>query len=104
MNKDILLTDAQIEDIRDRICAKMQASLVDVLRPVVCEIVHEEIGELLDFPLTIHQVAKLTNRTEENVYKMCQRGKIPYTKVGSQIHVNLRDINSSLILARKPVQ
>lgn len=104
MNKDVFLTDAQIDDIRDRICAKMQESLTGFLRPVVCEIVHEEIGELLDFPLTVHQVAKLTSRSEENIYKMCQRGKIPYTKVGSQIHVSLRDINSSLIIAQKPSQ
>ncbi len=104
MNKDLLLTDAQLDDIRDRLCAKMQASLEDVLRPIICEIVHAEIGELLDFPLTVHQVAKLTNRSEENIYKMCQRGKIPYSKVGSQIHINLRDINSSLIIARKATQ
>lgn len=104
MDKNVLLTDEQIEDIRDRICSKMQESLSDVLRPIVSEIVHEEIGELLDFPLTVHQVAKLTNRSEENIYKMCQRGKIPFTKIGTQIHVNLRDINSSLILARKPSQ
>lgn len=104
MIKDIILSDKQIDDIRDRICTKMQESLADFIRPVVSEIVHEEIGEILDFPLTVHQVAKLTCRSEENVYKMCQRGKIPFTKVGSQIHVNLRDINSSLILARKPNQ
>lgn len=68
MDKNVLLTDEQIEDIRDRICSKMQESLSDVLRPIVSEIVHEEIGELLDFPLTVHQVAKLTNRSEENIY------------------------------------
>ena len=104
MHKDILLTDAQLDDMRDRVCAKMEKSIVEALRPVICEIVHEEIGELLDFPLTVHQVAKLTNRTEENIYKMCQRGKIPFTKVGSQIHINLRDINSSLIIAKEPSQ
>jgi len=104
MDKNILLSDEQIEDIHNRICSRMQESLNDVLRPIVSEIVHEEIGELLDFPLTVHQVAKLTCRSEVNIYKMCQRGKIPYTKVGTQIHINLRDINSSLIIARKPIQ
>lgn len=52
----------------------------------------KQIGVLLDFPLTIRQVATLTGRNEQNIYKMCQRNKIPYTKTGSQIHINLRDI------------
>ena len=104
MKQNIIITDEMLDKIRDRVCDAMQEKIVDVLRPTIAEIVHQEVGELLDFPLTVHQVAKLTNRTEDNIYKMCQRGKISYTRIGSQVHISLRDINSSLILAHKPEQ
>lgn len=74
------------------------------LEAFVIEEVAKQVGLLLDFPLTIRQVATLTGRKEDNIYKMCQRNKIPYTKNGAQIHINLRDINSSLICVQKKDQ
>ena len=78
-----------LEDLDDIILEKMQV----IIGPVVAE----KLGILFNFPLTIKQVASITGRTENNIYKMCQRNQIPFTKTGGQIHINLKDINRHLL-------
>lgn len=62
----------------------------------ISSILARKLGMLMDFPLTVHQVAALTGRKEATVYKMCQREVIPYTKVGKSVYVNLRHLSSVL--------
>lgn len=78
-----------IDEMEDIISEKMKG----LIRPAVAE----ELGSILDFPLTVRQMASLTGRTEANIYKMCQRKQIPYTKSGNQIHINLKDVNNQLL-------
>lgn len=95
------LTEEVLERVQNAIYLKLKGDIKSEIVLIIKENVAEYVGSLLDFPLTVRQTAQLTGRTEENIYKMCKRGRIPYTKIGSQIHINLRDINSVLILVNK---
>lgn len=79
----------------------MSNLIADKLRELVGPVVTESIENILDFPLTVKQMAKLTGRSEENIYKMCQRKQIPYTKYGKLIHINLKDVNDQLLFIKK---
>ena len=95
------LTEEVLERVENAIYLKLKGEINSELVLIIKENVAEVVGSLLDYPLTVRQTAKLTGRTEENIYKMCKRGRIPYTKTGSQIHINLRDLNSVLIQVNK---
>ena len=95
------LTEEVLERVENAIYLKLKGEINSELVLIIKENVAEVVGSLLDYPLTVRQTAKLTGRTEENIYKMCKRGRIPYTKIGSQIHINLRDLNSVLIQVNK---
>jgi len=95
------LTEEVLERVENAIYLKLKGEINSELILIIKENVAEVVGSLLDYPLTVRQTAKLTGRTEENIYKMCKRGRIPYTKIGSQIHINLRDLNSVLIQVNK---
>ena len=88
--------------IKDEVIEEMDDIIAERLRSLVGPAVAESLGSILDFPLTVKQLAKLTGRTESNIYKMCQRGQIPYTKAGTQIHINLKDVNMHLLEIHNP--
>ena len=92
------LSDEVIIKLRETIYEDLKQDIENRLSDIIRGSVADFVGSILQFPLTVRQVAKLTGRTEENIYKMCQRGIIPYSKVGSQIHINLKEIKSALIL------
>ena len=92
------LSDEVLIKLRKTIFEDLKQDLEKRLSDIIKGSVADCVGSIFEFPLTVRQVAKLTGRTEDNVYKMCQRGVIPYTKVGSQIHINLKEIKSALIL------
>ena len=83
--------------IKEEVIEEMDDIIAEKLRNIVGPVVAEKLGEILDFPLTVKQLASLTGRTEANIYKMCQRKQIPFTKVGTQIHINLKDVNNQLL-------
>lgn len=83
--------------IKDEIIEEMDDIISERLKDLVGPAVADTLGNILDFPLTVRQMASLTGRTEANIYKMCQRNQIPYTKIGSQIHINLKDVNNQLL-------
>ncbi len=95
------LTDEVLERVQKAIYHKLKGDIESELISIIKENVAEFVGSLLDYPLTVRQTAKITGRSEDNIYKMCKRGRIPFTKIGSQIHINLRDVNSVLILVNK---
>ena len=95
------LTVEVLERVEEAIYLKLKGVIESELVVIIKENVAEFVGSLLDYPLTVRQVARLTGRSVANIYKMCKRGRIPYTKIGSQIHINLRDLNSVLILVNK---
>lgn len=93
----------QIKDeIKDEMTEELKEMISDRLQELIGPAVAEHLGSILDFPLTVKQLASLTGRTEANIYKMCQRKQIPYTKVGSQIHINLKDVNNQLLRLHRP--
>lgn len=87
--------------IKEEIKAEMKDYIDEFIsgrvNAVVGPVIVEMLGKFMDFPLNIRQLAALMGRTEDNVYKMCQRYKIPYTKTRGVIHVNLKDINRQLL-------
>ena len=95
------LTDEVLDRVQKVIYHKLKGDIESELISIIKENVAEFVGSLLDYPLTVRQTAKITGRSEDNIYKMCKRGRIPFTKIGSQIHINLRDVNSVLILVNK---
>ena len=83
--------------IKEELMEELDDIILEKLKEVIGPIVAEKLGSLFNFPLTIKQVAALTGRTENNIYKMCQRHQIPYTKSRGQVHINLKDINRHLL-------
>lgn len=83
--------------IKEELSVEMEDVIYEKIKEFVSPAIQDSIREYLDFPLTVKQVARMTGRTETNIYKMCQRAQIPYSKVGSQIHINLRDVNKQLL-------
>lgn len=88
--------------IKDEMTEELGDIISEKLKEMIGPAVAHELGSILDFPLTVKQLASLTGRKESNIYKMCQRGQIPYTKVGSQIHINLKDVNNQLLRLHRP--
>lgn len=85
------------EEMQEEIKKEMKAYVKYTLKDLTLSKIAMKFGEVINFPLTVHQVAQITGRTEQNIYKMLQRCQIPYTKVGNVIHINLRDLNNILI-------
>lgn len=97
-SKTIELSEEKLKMMRMSLYVDLKKALLKDLNDTIKGSVSDYIGAMLDFPLTIRQTAKLTGRSEQNIYKMCYRGAIPYTKKGGQIHINMKDISSALIL------
>ncbi len=87
--------------VKEEVVEEIEDIITEKLKVLIGPAVAESLGSILDFPLTVKQMASLTGRTEANIYKMCQRNQIPYTKVGSQIHINLRDVNDQLLCLKR---
>jgi len=101
-NKNIELPMETLREMRRVLYGDLRRSLLKDLDDKIKGSVSDYVGSMLEFPLTIRQTAKLTGRTEQCIYKMCQRGVIPYTKIGGQVHINMKDISSALILTDNP--
>ena len=101
-NKNIELPMETLREMRRVLYGDLRRSLLKDLDDKIKGSVSNYVGSMLEFPLTIRQAAKLTGRTEQCIYKMCQRGVIPYTKIGGQVHINMKDISSALILTDNP--
>lgn len=101
-NKNIELPMETLREMRRVLYGDLRRSLLKDLDDKIKGSVSNYVGSMLEFPLTIKQTAKLTGRSEQCIYKMCQRGVIPYTKIGGQVHINMKDISSALILTDNP--
>ena len=101
-NKNIELPMETLREMRRVLYGDLRRSLLKDLDDKIKGSVSNYVGSMLEFPLTIKQTAKLTGRTEQCIYKMCQRGVIPYTKIGGQVHINMKDISSALVLTDNP--
>ena len=95
------LSDEVLSILREAIINRMKEEVMREVSSSLKSFVTDYVGSILDFPLTVKQTARLTGRSVENIYKMCQRGTIPYTKRGGQLHINLKDISSRLILTHE---
>ena len=73
-----------------------QANFEEYLEDKILEILSRHLGKILNFPLSVKQVAELTGKTEHNIYKMCERGILPHTKVGRSTFINLRHLSGVL--------
>lgn len=95
--RKIVVTHEVLAVMKEELYNELRNSLMFEINDAIIRRISEKMGMILDFPLTVKQVANLTGRTEHNIYKMCERGKIPFVKNGATIHINLRDLNSALI-------
>ena len=98
------ISDERLEEIRKSLFVDLRKTLIKDINDKIKGSVSDYIGAMLDFPLTIRQAARLMGHSESNVYKMCQRGIIPYTKKGGKVHVNIKDISSALILGEETTE
>jgi len=103
-NKNIELPMETLREMRRVLYGDLRRSLLKDLDDKIKGSVSNYVGSMLEFPLTIKQTAKLTGRSEQCIYKMCQRGIIPYTKRGGQVHINMKDISSALILGEETTE
>lgn len=84
-------------EVKESVVEDLEEIIDEKLSVKVGPLVAEKLGLILNFPLTVKQLSEITGRTEGNIYKMCQRGQIPCTKVGRQLHINLKDLNIQLL-------
>jgi len=84
-------------EIKDEIHEELVDLISETMKGLIGPAVSERIGALLEYPLTVRQMASLAGRSEACIYKMCQRGQIPFSKVGSKIYINLKDVNGQLL-------
>jgi excisionase family DNA binding protein len=103
-NKNIELPMETLREMRRVLYGDLRRSLLKDLDDKIKGSVSNYVGSMLEFPLTIKQTAKLTGRSDKCIYKMCQRGVIPYTKRGGQVHINMKDISSALILGEETTE
>ena len=83
--------------IKNEVISELDEIIVEKMKELIGPVVIEYLISNIDIPVTVKQLAYLMGRTVDNVYKMLQRGQIPYTKVGSQIHINLKDVKNQLL-------
>lgn len=50
--------------------------------------------EMTDKWLTIEQIADYLQVSKEKMYKLCQRGKMPASKVGGQWRFDIKEVDS----------
>ena len=79
--------------INESVSATVQAKLESIVNMAV----ENKVNSILDLPLSVKQVALITGRSAQSIYKMCQREQIPYKKNGGVIHLSLRVINEILL-------
>lgn len=87
--------------VKEEVIEEVEGIISEKVKELVGPAVADTLGTILDFPLTVKQLASMTGRTQANIYKMCQRGQIPYTKVGTQIHINIKDVNDQLLCLKR---
>ena len=83
--------------VKEEVIEEVEGIISEKVKELIGPAVADTLGTILDFPLTVKQLASMTGRTQANIYKMCQRGQIPYTKVGTQIHINIKAVNDQLL-------
>jgi len=83
-------------EIKEQVIEEITPIIYERIKEVIGPSVAEGLQSFMDFPLTVRQVASMTGRTPDSVYKMCRRCKIPFTKLGSYIHISLKDLNNLL--------
>ena len=91
--------DELLECIDEKIDESVRKSINDILPRAV----EEEVYSVLNVPLSIKQVSIITGRSRDSIYKMCQRNRIPYTKIDGVIHLNIKDV-SEILLCLKQAQ
>ena len=87
--------------VKEEVIEEVEGIISEKVKELIGPAVADTLGTILDFPLTVKQLASMTGRTQANIYKMCQRGQIPYTKVGTQIHINIKDVNDQLLCLKR---
>lgn len=87
--------------VKEEVIEEVEGIISEKVKEMIGPAVADTLGTILDFPLTVKQLASMTGRTQANIYKMCQRGQIPYTKVGTQIHINIKDVNDQLLCLKR---
>lgn len=88
--------------IKNEMVQELDSIIYKRIKVLVGPFVAESIGAILNFPLNVKQIASLSGKTEASIYKMCQRGQIPHTKVGTRIYINLKDVNNQLLRVQAP--
>ena len=84
------------DEIREFINKELQKGF-DEIDGKIAVIAAEVVASTLDAPLSIKQVAKITGRSEQCIYKFCQKGIISFEKVSGRVSVNLRSVNENLL-------
>jgi excisionase family DNA binding protein len=78
--------------------SELQAALVDLLRPIVREVVREEVerAKLQWRWLSVRQAAELLDTTPSGIYKRVQRGQLPVKHVGSKVLIDMEMLDHQL--------
>lgn len=96
MTKELMLLRLK-EEFKDIIQIEINKAVDDRIDKVLPMAIQKGITSMINFPLSVRQVAELTGHTEACIYKRIQRGQMPYSKVGGIVYININDVNDMLL-------
>ena len=89
--------------VKKNICEILNGHILEAysetIRQEIVKAISKMLGQMINLPLSVKQVACITGKSEQSIYKMCQRDQIRYTKLGNLIYINLKDLNNTFIMS-----
>ena len=94
-----------LAEFKEEICVmideKISEGVEKKLNDVLGMKVSKEVEKYMDMPLAPKQVAHIIGKSEDVVYKMCQNGKLNFTKVKGNIFISLKEVNEMLLFQNR---
>ena len=104
MRKQMPLLDKHVEqELEDLFFSRWIEKATPIIEKECERLVEDKIQAYFNKKLSVREVANLTHRTEEAIYKLCERGILPFTKVRNRIQIEFDDIRSVLKSSDMPV-
>jgi excisionase family DNA binding protein len=98
--KELLLDEELVAYVRGLIYDKMKEDMTNYIHREIDIAVAKKYEQMVNYPLSVKEVARMIGKSEQAVYKMIQRDQLPYTKVGKMVFISLRDLQKPLSIKR----
>ena len=98
MRKKMPLLDKHVEQELEELFFSRWIEKASVVLEEKCDsIVEEKMRQFFERKISVKEAARITGRSEHAIRKMCERGKLPFTKEGNAVLIRFDDIRSVLL-------